>query len=595
MPRATKRPIGKPSTAAKPGPRGKPSIEPAIKPKDMRDPVSGKFVGRLPRWQELSDRGFFAWLNDNQVCVKQKGRYEPIRLARFQEQIVRGALAPDDDGLKNQIVAIIGPRRMFKTGLNLLIALWLADSRPNTVVQLQGATEAQSRKAQFATLQNWILATKGLKERITERGLNRDAIRLPNGSLIQAMVSTGLGSQFGDKVDVIVASELHAWDTVAIEAFQALQNSLIDSPNALLLCDGNPDQVGQQLHKFEVMAKDDPRVFCHRIRYFDAEHYFDTAPAWIDRAWARRQQKALLEADFKRDFLGQRSSAANALFKPGDIDRCKDAYSGPAMNISELVQGRDFKVCAALDRSRALFGSVTGHDNSIITAVAVVASMTNSEPEYYILDEIRVKLNTAAQIKQHILELHVRYKLNMFVAEEYQALDLQSWLDDQRIPNQLISPTNAKQNSSFVNFHRIVKEGRLHIPANCEKLRAEMLTFEYRILKSDSSKYGFGAAGSSKDDRVYALNWAIFGLRDTIQRQYVLNHIFCAGTRSREFCALLGGDKRLYCSRECVAWGQVEDFYREYKKFNTESHIDLLQFYRKFVRLAGSVIYSKAA
>ena len=126
-----------------------------------------------------------------------------------------------------------------------------------------------------------------------------------------------------------------------------------------------------------------------------------------------------------------------------------------------------------------------------------------------------------------------------------------------------------------------------------KELAEEMASFQYTALRGD--KYSFGAAGKAHDDRVYSLNWAVYSLRKEILAVYALGDIHCTSrAKSRQFCLLLGGDMQLQCSRQCHAFGQVEGFYRDFKNFNTESHLTIGQFYKRHVRVTGGLIYQAA-
>ena len=201
--------------------------------------------------------------------------------------------------------------------------------------------------------------------------------------------------------------------------------------------------------------------------------------------------------------------------------------------------------------------------------------------------------NTAQMIKKHIREANERYRLNNFVIEDYMAVDLEPWCIEQNIPCELISAHSTRQNAMFPELHRLVKEHRLKYPANGDKLAGELASFTYSALKG--GKYSFGAQGAHHDDRVYSLGWAIYALRREILAVYALRHIQCLlKSDKRQFCFLLGGTAQLHCSRQCIAFNEVAAMYREFKGYFTESHLDLLQFYRRYVKITGSLIYQAA-
>lgn len=76
---------------------------------------------------------------------------------------------------------------------------------------------------------------------------------------------------------------------------------------------------------------------------------------------------------------------------------------------------------------------------------------------------------------------------------------------------------------------------------------------------------------------------------------YALGDILCASlSKNRQFCLLLGGDMRLHCARQCAAFSQVEDYFAEFKRFQTETHLELGQFYKRYVKVTGSLIVQAA-
>ena len=256
------------------------------------------------------------------------------------------------------------------------------------------------------------------------------------------------------------------------------------------------------------------------------------------------------------------------------------------------MQGRAVKIGAGLDRAKSLLGSAMGRDNTVLTIVAKVAR-PDGEPEVFILDQIHVVPNTAQHIKKLIREAHDRYKLDNLTLEDYQAVDIEPWCAEQNIPVELVAASSAKQNSLFPELHRIVKEGRMHFPGDLGELAEEMKGFQYSELSG--GKYSFGASGKGHDDRVYSLGWAIYSLRKEVMANYVLGNIQCIRRdKSRQFCMLLGGHLELSCSRQCLAYQQVRDMHREFKKFHTESELDVCQFYQRYVKVTGSLIYQAA-
>ena len=117
----------------------------------------------------------------------------------------------------------------------------------------------------------------------------------------------------------------------------------------------------------------------------------------------------LLESEFKRDILGQRSSVVNSLFPESVIKICKDSYRNPVEDIKALVGNRSYVVFGGLIGPIQNGASVFGNDNTVFTTVAKVANPENQEPEIYILDQHTFRPSTGRAIKKHILKMHKKY------------------------------------------------------------------------------------------------------------------------------------------------------------------------------------------
>ena len=143
------------------------------------------------------------------------------------------------------------------------------------------------------------------------------------------------------------------------------------------MIDSNVDHTDGHVHSLQREAAQDPSIFCNHIWYKDLSHYAVEAPVWIDRQKARRLQRTVLEVDFKRDILGQRSDAKNALFSRETIELCKSRYKVPVSDLTELIKGRSYKVGGGLGRAKSLIGG----DNTVWTVILKVASPEHGETE----------------------------------------------------------------------------------------------------------------------------------------------------------------------------------------------------------------------
>ena len=522
------------------------------------------------------------------------GRYRPIKLTPDQGEYIKQVFAVNGNGSPIHSLNLnIQARRHGKTIIHCLIDLYFFTSRDNFTIQLVGNSEHHSRRVQWKLICDIIRHTPELRKMIPEKYISNYQIHIPHkGNAILAMRGVSVRSAFGDKLSLIHVSDLHA--ATDLSYYNALQAATLDVEGSIILIDTNVDGIDGPVHQLQLAAKDDQSIHAHHRYYKDIQDFEEHAPSWINRAKARRLMATLLPAEAKRDILGQRGDAQNQLFTSDIIELCKSPYKAPVHDIQALTQGRAYKIGAGLDRSKSIFGSATGADNTIFTVILKVAS-ESGEPEIYLLEQVNVFPNTAGNVKRIILNAHERYNLTNLVLENYEVADLAPWLDDQKIPFELVSAHESAQTISFTEFFRIAKEGRFHFPSHLKKLESEMRTFTY-TLKANN-KYSFGHSTQKfKDDRVYSVNWAIFSLRSQILQLFTIGNIRCNNKSShRQHCYLMNGNFILPgCSQECVAHLEVREMYQQFTQFQTETEMDLQSFFRSKVKRTGAKIYQAA-
>ena len=588
---------------------------------------------RIKKWRQNTPEAFLQWLNDIKPRILVNSRYEVFQPTTDQLHLIHQILKPaenkiissvdepvkpiggrahsarkarparkakpvDEDqrqtrrsSFVHSLSLIIEPRRHGKSTLFCLMCLWLFTSRKNITVQLLGNTESHCRRVQFQTVKKIIANTPTLRKLIPEKQMFVFEIFFPAiGNVIQMSPGNNPSTSFGEKIDVLWVSDLHAATDLA--PFNALQGSLLDSKDSLLLIDSNVDSKGGHVHMIQEESKNDPSIFCHHTFYRDLDHYCAEAPPWISRTKARRLAKTSLPADFRRDILGKRSDAKNSLFPSDVIDLCKSPYKCPVDDITLLTQGRAYKIAGGLDRSKSLLGAALGGDNTIWTTVMKVAGVKDMEPEIFILNQQNILPNTSSSIKKAILKDHQRYHLDNVILEDYEVVDILPWIEAQGITVERMSPHSTRQNASFPELARIAREGRLHFPEDEKKLAGEMATFSYSKAKRGEN-YSFGhTSKNQKDDRVYSLNWAIYALRSQIMNLYTISRIQCASKRpNRHLCFLMGGDLELFCSENCEASIEIRDMHRQFLQYQLDSEIQLSDFYRTHVKLTGIKTY----
>lgn len=585
---------------------------------------------RYEAWTDNTPEAFLTWVHDIKPRILINNRYEVFQPTDHQlyliNQILKPADAPTNKDVqpvkplgershnarkarpgrpkKTQVLKpverkssfacslslLIEPRRHGKSSLLALICLWLFTSRRNITIQCLGNTESHTRRVQFNTLKKIISNTPSLRKLIPEKNIYVFEIQFPAlGNIIQMSPGNNPSTAYGDKLDVLWVSDLHACNDLT--PFNALQAALLDSQDSLLLIDSNVDHTDGTVHLMQKEAEHDPTIFCHHTWYKDFEDYEKHAPPWISRPKAKRLQKTTLDVDFRRDILGKRSDAQNALFPSDVIELCKTPYKTPVDDITELTQGRAYKVGGGLDRSKSLLGSALGADNTVWTCILKVANPESEEPEIYILNQQKIVPNTSRAIKKAILKDHERYKLDNIILEDYEIMDLLPWLEAQDIPVEKMTAHSTRQNASFPELARIAREGRLHFPEDETGLISEMATFAYTQRKWEGYHFGH-SSNKFKDDRVFSLNWAIFALRSQIMNLYSLKSIMCTSKRpNRHLCFLMGGNQLLHCSAYCEAAQEVMDLYKQFCRYQLETDLTPAEFYRAHVKLTGTKVY----
>jgi hypothetical protein len=287
--------------------------------------------------------------------------------------------------------------------------------------------------------------------------------------------------------------------------------------------------------------------------------------------------------------LGQRSDAKNALFTADIIEQCRSNYKIPVESITDLVQGRAYKVGGGLDRAKSLIAGPRG-DHTVWSVVLKVANQ-GGEPEYYILNQHRFLINTDMAIKKVILEDHKKYSLDACILENYEIGSLHGWMLEQKIPVELMSAHDTNQAASFPEMFRCFAEGRFHFPESLKEFQSELSTFAYTRRKNNTFAFGHSSA-KFHDDTVYSANWAIFSLRREVLNLYELGAIQCFNrSPNRHLCCLMGGNLELLCGRNCGAFREVGDQLRQFKQFQMDSDLSLADFFHAYVKVTGPVIY----
>jgi hypothetical protein len=543
-------------------------------------------------WKPNTPAAFRAWIKDLRPRIlTRNGQYRVFKPTEHQDKTIDSVLASSNNTFKHSMDLCIEPRRHGKSALFALIVLWLFTSRRNYTIHLLGNSEQHVRRTMYNTIKNIITHTPLLRQSIPDSNIQQYSITIPAlGNLVQ-ISAYNVSASFGDRINLLWVSDLHA--AVDVSPFNALQATLLDSDQSLCLIDSNVDHTDGPVHGLQMEAASDPTMYCHHLQYKNFEDYDARAPLWIDRTKARRLQRTTLPTDFARDILGRRLDAQNALFASDVISLCKSPYKTPVSDIQSLAQGRTYKVGGGLDRSKSLFAGPVG-DHTVWSTIMKVASPQTGEPEYFILNQVKIVPNISRSIKKIILKDHERYRLDNVVLENYEVSDLAPWLSDQRIPYELVSATDTAQNASFPEFYRIASEGRFHFPSDLKDMASEMATFSYTQRPGGSYRFSHQSK-KFKDDHVYSTNWAIFALRSAVMTLYSLGHVMCTLLSPRKkYCYVMGGNLQLHCSSSCDAHQRIEEMFQNYKQMQMDSELTIAEFLQYKVKRVGARISQSA-
>ena len=535
-------------------------------------------------WQKNSPAGFRNWISDVQPRILHKdGKYRIFHPTDIQNEVIDATLDSKNNIFKNSMSVSVWPRRHGKSVLNSLLCIYFFTSRSNFVIGLLGSSEMHARRVQFNLISRIILNTPILNEAIGEKNILNWEIRYPQLNNIIQICPTNLSTSYGDRLNILYVADLHSSADYA--PWQALQSSLLDSEGSLILVDSNVDYEGSTVSKLQDQAKWDDTVYCNYLSYTNFEDYKKRRPPWINIKKAEGLKNTLLPSEYRRSILGLPSDIKNSLFPTEIIEKCKSPYKMPVEDVPQLLQGRAHRIAGGLDRSKSLFGG----DNTVWSVVAKVAN-ENGEFEIYLLNEKVIIPNTSKAVKSAIYNDHKKYGLSNICLENYEVTDLKGWCDDQQIENELISATSTMQNASFPELHRLARESRLYFPETAKGLIKEMSTFAYS--QKPGGRYSFGHVSQRfKDDRLYAINLAIYALREVVLSLYTLSSFQCHNKSSNhKWCYLLGGSQKLFCSRDCLAAERVNEMFKEFKAFKFDDERTIQEFYHDYVRRTGSVI-----
>jgi hypothetical protein len=563
----------------------------------VRDPETGTLTSKdLFKAKECSPAGFRAWCKAIQPVVLNKaGKYEVFAPTAHQDDLVDKFLqsrkGSRSKAFQHNLVLNIEPRRHGKSTLFMLVVLWLWHTRENFTVQALGNEESHSRRTQYNRLIKTVENTAKLKAQadagkivIQKSEITRYAKGGRPVSVIQSMKGLTSASSFGDRVNVLWVSDLHACPDMAV--FNAWQASLMDSENTLILVDSNVDSFGGPVHSLQEVAEAAPDMACNHLEYIDWDDYEKNAPAWIDRKKAKALEKTLLPAEFQRDILGIRGQSVNHLFNAEIIQGMQEQYPLPVSveSLEKLTVGREFYIGGGLDRAKNLIQ--TKISDASVWTVTLKIQDPGKEARYVTLNQKTFRVNSEKLIMAQILKDHDRYGLTNVVLENYETAGLYHRLVERGLSVELITANAGNKNISVPEFYRICSEGRFtasHLQAEFFK---ELSGYIYE--RNNNGTYKFTHAKHlAHDDHIDSTVWSVYALREMINSMFILDAVVCENRNpsARTLCFLFGGDHVLNsCSMRCPAYHQTHEFHQAYLRQQPDSDISLVEFFHSLVK-----------
>ncbi|MHC4138514.1 MAG: hypothetical protein ACYSR1_01420 [Planctomycetota bacterium] len=559
------------------------------------DKRSGKFISKSPPWDEPGSKGFWNFVSTVKPRIlTSDGTYQIWTPLDFQQEAINNILAVDKTGNRKHLFSMLcWSRRTGKSYINCLLTIYFFLIKRNFLALILSTKREQALDTSFKLLTDTIKNTPKLIQKVKHENIYKERIEFPKyNNKIQA-ISNSMAAAFGARCNLLHASEIHISPT--LEPFRAILSSLVDSEDSLAVVDTNTDAVGGPVHAIELQAKTDPTVYVSRIEYKNVNELKKKCPPWLNLRQIEQLQSIQLPAEFARDFLNLRTSAANALFTKEIIELCKTKYSIPVDNVEELLQGRSYVVGSALDRSKALVQSK--HSDATVWTVTAKTTTADGQPEYWILNQKSFRFNTSKAIKEQISIDHKKYGINSCILEHYETGDLVPYITQLGIKNlELLTATPTLQNSVFPELFRITSAGNLHISTDLKTLQSEMATFNYEQTKNGLYKFQHSSQ-KYHDDCVFSLAYSIHATRANLVRLYELGNIQCVNkSPKRRLCYILNPESnmKLLCAERCLAAQQVKSMFEQFKQFQPESKMTLPKFYHAYCRRTGALIQQAA-
>lgn len=469
----------------------------------------------------INSEGFFAWLKDKKIVVRESGTgkmREFIPNERQKEFFVK-ALEVDANGLyKNHIVFACYPRGEGKSTMVIIIALFRFFNMRFEKIYVTADSREHAVSLTYDRMKEIIQDTDALKNtaglEVKEKEISLYASdKNPICQIKPIPKSVGLYPG----LTCVLMTELHKTDDNDKRFITDLWSSTRATRNAMILCDTTVAEPGHIVHEvWEKHQKSEvPKLFFDY--YCDRIYNPETTPEYLasmravmpeadyNRYFRNRWQDAIggffpknkiqeIEVLMFKGILSPSYGLSDAIEKAGKLKEQKKIYEKGKVNFANIEQqikdiekdftsidtlyklpatntdlekiakqyGVNFIIGVGLDR--ASFTGVTP-DRTVLTCVA--RGLVSSEISYYfILDVFIPKESTLPVLTEKILEWSLEYgRLDRIIVETYQAQDFYYWCKEKGYESEIVSATPKIQYPLFMNLYQIINQGYLKCPS----------------------------------------------------------------------------------------------------------------------------------
>jgi hypothetical protein len=286
----------------------------------------------------------------------------------------------------------------------------------------------------------------------------------------------------------------------------------------------------------EYLAGLDPEEKFTQSFHTSSEACPHIAPEFLEEHRAK-----LSPVEYNAEIKAEFQEALNSYFS-AYVDAALREYATPLrFNSSDAVEyslgvdlsqsariGSDFTVLVVVERywggTRTEFMNVGGGE--------VRAAIRDVAPYIRVADIRRHQYLDHAGLRAELADIVRKYpSIKKLTVETYESTQLEAICgygrDKLNIRLNRLSPTNPLQREAFSYFHQLLRDGELELPMDgphVKELLKELKGFAQTVTEHGNITFGAINEGGTKDDVVYALNWALWGLKKEPPRKAIAGY-----------------------------------------------------------------------